>query len=971
LILFSPGCHKKEAVVRKAGAPCQTPLEVPLDQAYAALDNCYRLQPDRRFLLAVGDIHDFLSGKAGPATECVFADGGWRIYHGDEEVGTLSEYPGFPELKKLLINWTTRVGGDHRLKLKNGTADAAALKEIRANIDLFFSANLLNALKKINSQWNKGEHDPELLIAGARASALLSRQVFDWIDGSDKLKAKALALWAMAEGLTQARLDREEALLADAFEFLPHAQKLTAALPTADRLRIWLAGDFERLGAVPPAETRTPEQRFFHLQGIARKRDAGLWREFSIVCLRDAGSELPVLKSGLELADFDLYAVLPKQMIIQVMKESLGNSPRENESLASVVQRFESEWPRRAVDYPGPFLGFGEADSFYRSYFYSALWAQARHYLENLHSYEAAAEFLRQLPEAPSGMAADFRRCLSDILDSRTGADNSSRLLADIGEIRTFNGYPLYQAYRQFCARLPYADPRALQAARAYVPRLDQRAWQQFIMRGIAAQELQDLALREKLIRVISDLYGPNDFINEVDKARLENDRPALVHLLADERFDPDLKLDVMVGLGKAKKLDAADAGALYTKLMQDHPDRSLLLHAVGKYFEQSGDFRAGEKLFTAWLKEHPDMGGFAEIAARVGLARMYLGLKRFREAYAAIGPVAGSGQASAMETAARVLAKLGRFKEAEDLAAAAVERYPDSVRTRLVLCELYWGQRKYPEAAQALKSFPGSLPARAWTDDIAPLFVALFRDKPAETMTAVKALLESGIQATDMAYLAREYAVTGNPRLAFDLMQLVPASGQQAIANAVLSYSYLKQFQGNERALEWLRGKIAPGAWRDAGMLFYDAAEYDLLWVSAEGSGPPIAEEYNWLLKAAAWVKNGRQADERRDKLLAFYRSRGRIYYHQAGAFLMGLFPEKEILKLAQTPKQKCELAYFLGVKAEGDRHLADASCWYRVCRETMMDMNAEYRWAGRALEEWQADGQSLAQLTAARKPQ
>jgi hypothetical protein len=969
LTLIFVGCGKKEVVVKKTGAVCQAPSEVPLDRAYAALETCYRLKPDRRLLLALAEIHRFFSGKEVGEAECVFDNGSWHVYCGDEEAGTLSEYPGFPEMKKLLLDWTARVSGDHRLKLKKGTADATAMKAIRENIGRFYSSYLLEALQKIDAQWNQGEHDPELLAEGARASVLLCRQVFDRLDGSDSLKAKALALWAVAKGLTQANLDREEALLAEAFEFLPHAAKLAALLPGQDPLRPWLAGEYDRIIERYPVETGSAEQRFFCLQSIARNKDAGKWREFSAALTRDAGLRLPVLKTGLELIDFDLYAALPPQVIFQVMKESLRNPPRDKESLASVVQRFESEWPRLAGNYPGPFLRFGEADSFYRSYFYSALWAMAIHFLENLHSYEGAAEFLGQLPGMQSGQAADFRRWLSDILAARTGAGNPSRLLAGITEIRTFNGGALYQTYRQFCDRLPYADPRALQAARDYLSRLDQRARQQNIMRVIATKELQDLRLREKLILGISDAFGANDFNNEIDKALLESDRPAIVRVLADRRYDPELKVDYLEEFSKIKMLSAADAAALYAKLMQDFPDRSLLIHAVGRHFEHSGDFRTGEKLFAAWLQDHPDMGGFEEIAARAGLAKMYYGLKRFREAYAIVSPVAESGQATAMETTARVLAKLGRLQEAEALAASAVGRYPDSMRTRLVLCALYWQQRKNQEAALVLKSFPGPFPARAWTDDIAPLFVALFQDKPAEAMAAVKAILASGMIATDIGFLAREFAAGGNHRLAFGLMGIVPASGQQAIDNVVRAYSYLKRFQGPEQARAWLKGKIAAGAWRDAGMIFYDAGEYDLLWENEAGAGPPAAEEYNWLLRAAAWVQTGRKEDARRDMLLAFYRQPGRIYYHQAGACLMGLFPEKDAAALAKSPKQKCEIAYFLGLKAEGDGRLADASCWYRVCLETMLDRNAEYRWAGRALGEWQVEGKSLARLAADRQ--
>jgi hypothetical protein len=90
---------------------------------------------------------------------------------------------------------------------------------------------------------------------------------------------------------------------------------------------------------------------------------------------------------------------------------------------------------------------------------------------------------------------------------------------------------------------------------------------------------------------------------------------------------------------------------------------------------------------------------------------------------------------------------------------------------------------------------------------------------------------------------------------------------------------------------------------------------------------------------------------------------------YHALGRFLMGLSTEKEISTYAKDAKSRCEIAYYIGLKAQGEYRYADACDWYRVCVETGLVNNGEYRWAFNTLAAWHAQGKSLARLAAEKK--
>jgi hypothetical protein len=67
-----------------------------------------------------------------------------------------------------------------------------------------------------------------------------------------------------------------------------------------------------------------------------------------------------------------------------------------------------------------------------------------------------------------------------------------------------------------------------------------------------------------------------------------------------------------------------------------------------------------------------------------------------------------------------------------------------------------------------------------------------------------------------------------------------------------------------------------------------------------------------------------------------------------------VGLEDDDALLQIATAPDRRCEIAYYLGLRAWSERRYEDASDWFRVVLETGQRREGEYVWAMDALDGW-----------------
>jgi len=111
----------------------------------------------------------------------------------------------------------------------------------------------------------------------------------------------------------------------------------------------------------------------------------------------------------------------------------------------------------------------------------------------------------------------------------------------------------------------------------------------------------------------------------------------------------------------------------------------------------------------------------------------------------------------------------------------------------------------------------------------------------------------------------------------------------------------------------------------------------------------------------AAQWQPPSRHLDA----LKQHFAAPGSARYYLLGRLVMGLENELAGTALRGTnPSQACEVAFYLGARAQGLGKLDEAHDWYRAAVETSLPGESEYHFALTQLDLWFGQGKSLGRL-------
>jgi len=121
------------------------------------------------------------------------------------------------------------------------------------------------------------------------------------------------------------------------------------------------------------------------------------------------------------------------------------------------------------------------------------------------------------------------------------------------------------------------------------------------------------------------------------------------------------------------------------------------------------------------------------------------------------------------------------------------------------------------------------------------------------------------------------------------------------------------------------------------------------------------------WLSRAVAALASGTLPLASQTALKHRLEAQGGTHYHRLARYLLGLEDEAAVLSLVgQDPRRACEIAYYVGKKAELDQRFDDASDWYRAAIEAGATSQGEHRLALEQLAAWHRAGKTLARLAA-----
>ncbi len=963
-------------------------MEVPPQDMRKALVEGYRLKPDRRFLLAVGEIHSFLSGQKTQEAAVEFKDSGWEIRYANQVVGHVPELPDFPDFDDLLAGWTKRMNEQDPLRLSGNVSDQLP-REISSPLEGFFAPEVTAGLREIDLQWRQGHHDAAFLSVATRGFVSLVLQGYDTAEIADRVAGRALALLTLTKNLTTARPAREECLLAEAMGYSTHAVDMAAKLAESDPARLYVLRDDHRLKDAAMAAGSSPESRYFWMVRLAARGDVNAWSAAERSLFQLGRVPFAVTQAGMGFNTFEVWSKLPRlarlavqQAVVRergplTLSKALGDPIRTGPAYLaqlfhtgtgrSAPERFASGLDIAAAKYPGPFLESETFRVYYLASYYSSLQDEGVFYLDSLSSAPDARHFVGELGDAQEGPAADFKVWYSHLAESKAGPSDLNAMLKDMSGLSSLGARPLRRTFHELQERAGYGDPRLLTATRRLAARMDTRVDDRYYMGNLALSGLRDLKLTEKLYGSVVKAAASRHPSLQAWNASFMGDTNQLMHLVHSPRHTLRERGEALEYLENKKGTSPETIRKEYAQLIKEAPDSWQVRQKYVDYLEKAKDYAGARAVLEPWLESNKGSDDLAYAAVQTTLARQYYLEGRYSEAWDAVEPAIESWQGGAMQRGALTLNKLGFKEEAEKLARQAVDRYPGGLHLRAMLAGFYreWGRPK--DAAVVLKSGPHALSITDWQQHFAPKFAEVFKDRPrVEALAAFETLVAQGIGPFELEPVTDAMANARKDDLAFQMVSRLHFGGIGDLTFRIDGYKYLKAVKGPKAALEWVRTAIQPNLYNPTTMMAFTAHEYGLLWDLVDKPTPGYGEDFAWAMRAAASVKLGPRKDSHRVELEKYFQQHTKGYWETIGRYLMGLASEDELVAQAKNPRERCENAYYLGLRAESDDRFEDASDWYRISVESGLENMGEYRWAYNTLYLWEGKGMSLARIAA-----
>jgi len=954
------------------------------------LSNTYRLKPDQRFLKAVAEIHAFVTGTPASHIEIAFADQHWQVTYQGKSVGQLPEYPDFQDFLGLLVTWAQRLAEREDLRLSSTPLSIETKKYLDTQLQLFFAPHAATAANYLNELWTDGKRSTELFPYATKALTLLVLQQLDELETAEQLPIKAITLLALTKALSNYAVTQEEALLAYLLGYSAYARQV--ALDNDDAVRHYIHHDSERLKLKAENPAASQQTRYLYLLWLARQGDYKGWRDWIEPYFTATEDALPLLKTGVILNQFGtnkrIASILPYAAVLSLAYKVSENNKAvkmaqllsqyffstdsgklvnaiitlffQDTKVSTIVAFFETEIKFLKKQYVGPFLDGDTYTAYFRGHFYSGLYQLGIHYLDSLSSEQATTWYAKLLGDSKHPIAADFQRWYRNLAQSKAAKGDPQRLLEDLSRLTHFGALPRLRTLEEQKQYFTFGSPAMIGGVRAVLPYLDTRADHQSQLQDLAFDTLLDLPLTEKLGNNMVKM-DPAHFQNlQAWLGYFKRSSDILTALLAQ----PDLRLSVRLkALHYLEELGQVSSGQIeaeYQSAWEQEPNNWSIVKPYVDFLLETEQFPKARELAKAWLRQNRAHPSLKPVLIQTKIAKSYLKEGRLDEAWQTIQPLIKTYQAGAMQVGVDILEARGKLDQAEQVARAVYNRYPDNLTSRLKLTTFYWRQGQYQKAADVLSQGHALKNVEDWRFEIGEDFVETFTEQTDKVaLQAYNLLLNNGIEHEYLQELATAVAKSKRLKLADKMLKQFQYKGLRQMMLYVERYAYRKELDG--KALDWLETRIPLRMRNPLSMIAYNEKQDELLW---EFIGDPTARahgEFVWLMRAAAYLREPTQNPEHYRQLDHYYKQSPDNHYNTIGRYLLGIASQAEVLALMTHEKAKCEVAYYIGYRAQTEGRSIEASNWYRIAIETGLIRNGEYRWAYDQLYLWRGENKSL----------
>jgi hypothetical protein len=317
------------------------------------------------------------------------------------------------------------------------------------------------------------------------------------------------------------------------------------------------------------------------------------------------------------------------------------------------------------------------------------------------------------------------------------------------------------------------------------------------------------------------------------------------------------------------------------------------------------------------------------------------------------------------MMIGARAYEELEELDKAEMIYREVVNRYPTVDHVLSGTARFLWRQGRYTEAAQIISH--GRKSMGKFSDWYFKDFLEVFGQAPEDRiMEAVTLLDKYGATHWEICGLGLRLHDKKRPEVAYKILQ--GASTQHPMENlekSVSIYKVLKKWKGERESLEYLHKTVSPQMRGPLTMVLFKEGLFELILIDLKDpkAYPQPYREFCWLQRLIAWLALDKNPADLEKEFVSHYekglwkkltQKNSFDYYHTIGRYLLGMVSQEELLGCVETPKQRCEFTYYIGLSERLKSNFPDAANWYQICRETLLQNNGEFHWASDELFWW-----------------
>ncbi|HKD19083.1 MAG TPA: hypothetical protein VKG23_14615, partial [Thermoanaerobaculia bacterium] len=900
ILLSACGQKREDVLAPVRRAPLKPAARVePTSPAQwrAELRDAYRLRPDARFLLAVGEIDRLAAGSlpappGRPAT-ATFSDQGWVIRQNDQELGTVPEFPDFPDLLAVLVT--------HAKAVIHEPPGSAEPRE--ALSPSFLMPGLMQGFEAAG---------PHSLPDASRRFARLAFQLPDPIEVAPLIPARALALLAALRVKSPGAGVEDEILLAHALGYTRHAEKLAATLPSEAVLRAFEALDGAAIEAMASKPRASEEVRYLAVRRSASRGDLASWK--------DARERFMPGNDSVGVIGTGMLIDLPAQVEVTEVRERIVYA------LPRAVLRELSRVPHLAS--PG-FEGVDEFRTALKSAAESArgpLWdaAALTAYYEAAHYAPLALESWPLPAVAPTpGLGAHLARLIHSVggiaPDPKGDTRGAALLVRGIQE-------QLQHAPPGF--EQTYAEIRAL------VRWLDSRPKDRFTLADRARYSIQDPRLAEALFRSLSETAGDGDRRLRADSAFYLGDWETLHRVLESPGISAPETTAILWSWYTARQ-EPERLIAEYERANARFPHD---WNATNQYIDLLRDrkeYRRACEVVEQWLARNPDPAVPGHFHAHIRLAHNYVLVGQPDRGLAVLGRMQEADafqRAVIQRDTANCLAAMGRLTEAEAKIREARKGIAVQWEALRDEARILWLEGKDSEATEVLAT-PRALPEWQLCEALEQDFPEVFLKLPSERQDrAVESVAKNAELARHAECLVRGLGKAGLWKSALSAADRIPTFGSDRMDRLIKLYAVRKKAISSEAAAEWLRSQV-PDAQRNPlsiGALY--TGNDEVLWDVIGTPNPKDKGEWVWFYRAVSFALLDPDTHPHRTQLVDFYEKTPPGPVDRMGRYLVGLDSDAEMLAASSRPGNRSEMAYCFGVRAQHEGRFSEACEWYRV---------------------------------------